>query len=509
MGGLRAPLFFVYFGGAYGFACGACGMWGVLDSAPMINRFFVLFCLFAVGMLVSSLSYADEKYWRATVQSVAGWGKTGPEACTSAAVNASSPTTTYRFHSYQVQTATTGRCAVWNATNTGGVYNGGATEYVCSGSTPFFSYKLFKCVATPDVDDKPCQDKNPFIRRFNYGATGGPFPAPAYYDNCAVEPVEMLVCRKDILTGHSYCMWTVKRTGVLYEGAVDPIKGGEDKPEVKTEPQVTSPQINPPTGGRCPAGTVQAGSSSDGVPICMGTGTAPKNSQPPAPKTEVTKTEALPDGSTKTTVTTTTKNSDGSTTVTNNVTTIAPDGSKTTAVDKATGTNSAGKDGTDDSGKDDEKFDLCKQNPTLTICRNSAVAGRCGEISCEGDAIMCATLRAASAMECRQIEERDKLDALPQTSLGKSILSGADPMQGAIDGALKGAEVDLSPSALSDAAFLSSAVCLADRSFAVGDRTITVSFARLCPALLPLRYAVLACAWIVAYLIVSRSILNG
>lgn len=359
-----------------------------------------------------------------------------------------------------------------------------------------------------------CTDKNPMIRRFNYGV--GPYTTPDHFGECKVTPVELLVCRKE--NGSIYCMWMIKRTGEPYTGTDVPGTGagGEDKPDVPTLPATTSPPIVPkpqpgtsPNSVPCPKGSVQAGVNSDGVPICVGTGTKP--SAPPVEPEKTTSppvTTNNPDGSSVTVITTTQKNSDGSTTTTTRTTTRGVDGSETVKTDVVVGKTPTGSDGSTDT-PDRDKYDLCKQNPTLAVCRNSSVSGSCGEITCQGDAIQCATLRAAAAMQCSQKADEESLKASPQTALGNAVLSGADPMQADISTTLKGTEVDLSKPALDSSGFLAGGSCLPNKTFTVAGRVVTVEFTTLCDNIQPLRAVIMACAFIAAYMLVARSVVQS
>jgi hypothetical protein len=126
-----------------------------------------------------------------------------------------------------------------------------------------------------------------------------------------------------------------------------------------------------------------------------------------------------------------------------------------------------------------------------------------------GDAIQCATLRAAAAMQCKQQEAEDAMKASSEKALGDSILKGQDPMQGAIDGALKGTSIDMSSAKLDQAGFLGGGACIAPKTVSFLGHSMVMDFARACEAAQPVRYAVLAISFIIAYLIVSRSVLNS
>lgn len=374
------------------------------------------------------------------------------------------------------------------------------------------------CNADPNAPPAPgpdCSDKNPMIRRFNYGA--GPYTTPDHFGECVVKPTELKVCRKE--NGSTYCMWQVERTGEVYKGTDVPGSGagGDEKAEdVPTLPPVPSPPIIPPKQPNirpdaipCPKGSVQAGINSDGVPICVGTGTNPSPA-PTKPETTTTapKTTTNADGSSVTVVTSTQKNSDGSVTTTTRTTTTGVDGSETVKVEGSTTKTPSGAQGATDTPEKDQ-YDLCKQNPTLSICRNSSVSGSCGEITCQGDAIQCATLRAAAAMQCQQQKELEELKNAPSKQLGDAIQNGNDPMKGQIEAAMKGEEVDMGKPQLDQTGFLGGGGCIPPKTMHVAGHAVAVDFTQVCEDIQPLRAAVMACAFIIAYLIVARSVLGS
>lgn len=380
----------------------------------------------------------------------------------------------------------------------------------CTTAKPWFEPAIKGCSDKPP--QKTCEAGKTGSGRWQAGtndtsaATNGGCVA-----GCQVQMTGVQSCwgpsSGDCSTGQCSCIFSYKSTGqTCTAGDGSPGTVPDPQPPV---PRKDVPPIKPPAGQPCPAGTVQAGVDSAGTPICMGTGTDPKNPPPPPPKTESEKTEQKPDGSTVTTKTEVTQNSDGSTTTKTTTVTKGPDGSTKTDVTMDTSKTPTGEKGKDESAKDNEKYDLCKQNPLLTICRNSSVNGKCEAISCEGDAIQCATLRAAAMMQCQQDADKKALEQMPAKTLGQQILDGADPMKGQIDAALKGREIDMSKQALDDSGFVGGGSCFPDKSINVLGKTITVSFARVCQDIQPLRAAIMACAFIVAYLIVSKSVLQG
>lgn len=112
-------------------------------------------------------------------------------------------------------------------------------------------------------------------------------------------------------------------------------------------------------------------------------------------------------------------------------------------------------------------------------------------------------------MECKQRTDEEALKAMPEMTLGQKVLAGADPMQGEIDTVMKGTEIDVSKPQLDQTAFLGGGSCLPNKTMSVMGRSVTVEFAQLCTNIQPLRGVVMACAFILAYMIVSRSVLQG
>jgi len=376
------------------------------------------------------------------------------------------------------------------------------------------------CTGVPDgggpPPENPCGDKNPIIRRYNYGPTG-PYISPDNFAGCKVTPVSMNACYKTS-TG-SFCYWTVVRTGEPYTGPDNGATGGgstdQNPPPPNLPPPVASPPITPPpakpemcsTCRPCPAGTVQAGIGPDGVPMCVGTGTNP----PPPPSTPTTTTNppiktTAPDGTTTTTQTTQQPNKDGSTTTTTTTTTVKPDGTTTVTRDSAVSNSTAGTPGSTDKPGDDDKYNLCKQNPNLSICRESSVQGTCGQISCTGDAIQCATLRAAAAMECKQRTDDDALKALPAYAKGLAAANGNDPEASTLPSVKNASVVDMQK--MEASGWIGGGQAFKDVSFSVQGHSVTVPLNEWSSYLVGLRYALMVVAMLVSFRMLSGVILR-
>lgn len=341
---------------------------------------------------------------------------------------------------------------------------------------------------------------------------GAPGPYPTTSPNCGLSGkpgVENCYSRPASDGGQDFfCKFSGKSTGTnAPAGTAAGVDGGQP---ADSKP-ASAPPTSPDSQGKCPAGTVQGGVDSTGIPICIGNGTNPSGSAGKGsaadtrPTSSVTKTTKDASGNTVETTIGTRSNSDGSTTTTTTTTTTAADGSKSTSSSSQTGNNSGGMQGKPDA----PETDMCKLHPELNVCKNSSVTGSCGAIACQGDAIQCATLRAAAAMQCAQEQDLAAVKALPSKGLGDAIAGGVDPLKGQIDGTIKGSEVDLSRPTLDQNGFLGGGSCIPDKTFTVMGKSVVVSFARVCNDIQPLRFIVMSCAFILAYMIVSKSVINA
>jgi hypothetical protein len=74
---------------------------------------------------------------------------------------------------------------------------------------------------------------------------------------------------------------------------------------------------------------------------------------------------------------------------------------------------------------------------------------------------------------------------------------------------LAGTTVDLSQPNLDQSGWLGPGACLAPITIQVMGNSLTASFDSVCQAILPIRAAVLLIAFIISYLLVSRSVLQS
>lgn len=335
-------------------------------------------------------------------------------------------------------------------------------------------------------------------------ADGSP-PGPSSSPTCSISGgITVKNCYSTAATGGGidfYCTFSAVSDGKNAAASSAPSDAGSNKPS-DAKPAKTSTPAD--SKGNCPGGTVQAGVDSGGTPVCIGTGTNPSTSTSTSTTSSPTTTTTASDGTKTATSTTSTTNTDGSVTTTTSTTVTSPDGTVKTSQSSQTGPAPSGA-----GGKNDDKNDFCTANPGLTICQNSSVSGSCGQTACQGDAIQCATLRAAAAMQCAQQQDTDALKAMPQKALGDQIMAGADPMAGQIADTLKGTDVDMSHVSFDQSGFLGGGTCLANRSFVVMGRAVPVDFTTVCNNIAPLRAVMMAVALIMSYLIVGRSVVGS
>lgn len=255
--------------------------------------------------------------------------------------------------------------------------------------------------------------------------------------------------------------------------------------------------------GKCPTGTTPGGVDPTGMTICIGDGKSSNSSSSTETKPSTTVTDSA--GNTTKTEVTTQKNADGSTTTTTTKTVTKSDG--TTTVDKTTETSNNASGGSGKKDVPDAQKDLCDKNPSLNICQNSQVMGKCGDITCTGDAIQCATARAAAAMQCKQKQDDDDLKASPLTALGASTVAGNDPLSGTLPTKGNGGNVTM-PSSLDNSGWLGGGAAFNDVTVSVQGKSITVPLSKATGYLVGLRYALMIVALLVSFRMLSGVILR-
>lgn len=375
----------------------------------------------------------------------------------------------------------------------------------CPVAKPKFDYGRNVCVVV--TEPPPCPEDSPGTSSWYGGDNNKPVPpviapanTPGCVNGCFVKGIDVRNCKSYGSSPRIYCEWDTLTTGAKCT-AGDPQYENppEGIPTRQDVPPFDSPQ------GPCPKGTVNGGISDTGLQRCIGTGSDPKNKPPAPPKVETEKTETADDGTKTTTKTEVITNSDGSKTTTTTVTITRPDGTKQVDQQKDTSKTPSNEPGKDDSDKDDEKYDLCKQNPNLTICKNSTVAGKCGEISCMGDAIQCATLRAAAAMQCKQQADDDALKASPLNAIGQDAINGTG--LDALPNPGNGQIVNL-PS-LQAQGWLGNGAAFEDVSVSIQGQEVLVPLSKWSQYLLPFRFIMMIIASLISYKILSGAVLRS
>lgn len=486
--------------------------WVLLDIASMNKLFLTLFIGLFLGVVgFSSAAVTPDSFYQKAAGSQAFTSKTDYDAVCRAYVTAQSSTFVYGGSTLIAQGYGSDRFTCYYGPNAANprILSANGGYYQCPAATPYINESTGSCSGT-QID--PCADTNPMIRKFYYTAKGS-YITPDHFGSCEIAPASMLVCRSD--TVGTYCMWEVRRTGRLWSGTDVTGNGGSpaaSNNEVKTDPQTTSPTIRNPTSKPdicptcvpCPGGSVQAGIDVDGVPLCVGTGT-----NPPDPVKSPTTTTKPATSSTDQSGTTTTlqdvlqQNADGSTTTTTTTTTVKADGTKTITVNAVTSNTPTGNAGKTDTPSADQA-NLCKQNPGLTICQTSSVAGTCGEITCKGDAIQCATLRAAAAMQCKQKKDDDDLKASPLNTLGAAAAAGNDPLKDSLPTATKASVVTMPT--IEAGGWLGSGSFFKDKVIALpGGQQLVLPLSQAADVMIALRYVTMIVCSMASFAIIRQT----
>lgn len=341
---------------------------------------------------------------------------------------------------------------------------------------------------------------------------GGMKPMPSSFGGCNVTPktVERCYSTANATGGKDFfCKYTFEQTGtVTPQGTPTTQPAPAPSPTTNTTPESKGPtQAGDDPSDTCPEGTSRVGTDSSGIAMCAGSGTNPQTKDP-APVTEKPPTTTNnPDGSTTTVKESSVKNGDGSTTTTTTTTVTKPDGTKTTSVKTTTSAATNGSDGRPDAPTDPDKSDLCKLRPELNICRNSSISGSCSAVACSGDAITCEIARQASVRNCEEKAKEDALKASAQYALGNAAMSGADPLASSLPDPSKPTEI-IAPSSISSGGFLGGGSCFPDTTFAIQGMSVTVPWSSACQYLIGLRAALMAVALMLAFRMVSGTILR-
>jgi hypothetical protein len=345
------------------------------------------------------------------------------------------------------------------------------------------------------------------VGHWNFDTTTGVPPLSGISDGtCEIDITGVEECyeRKDKT---SYCTYTTKKTGNKKAPGTEGSPSSPSTPGSGDSRSPVPPISNPPDS-KCPSGTVQGGIDSGGIPICIGMGTTPNNPSPKPPVTTgPTVTVNNPDGSTTTKTTTTTANSDGSTTTVTQTSVTGAGGGTTTSTTRDTSKTPSGATGKDESKEAEDKNDLCTKNPTLNVCKNSSVSGSCEQTTCSGDAIQCATLRAAATMECREKKDRDLASGSSIGQLGQSLADGNDPLASSLPSSKNAAVVDV-PGTLDTSGFAGGGSFFTDTTVTVQGRDITIPFSKAESALIAFRYAMMLVASLACFKIIRTAVLS-
>lgn len=478
-----------------------------------------LLCLCLLLLFLSNSANAQDKYWGGGITGkTIVFGKDAAAVCSSGLAIAQAngyvinPATVWVG---AMPTSSTGRfnCEAKYISDGRAVILGSATQRTCTTSAPYFDPISKICVKseTPPVDrcDVPAGSKITWYQKTGTGSmdsehsdvAGFPKSSPTCY---LTGMADVNSCYRYEIPGPKY------QYACKFEGTSngEPVAWGQGpelaEPPTSGQPPVTTPPFQSPDDKSCPRGTVNAGLSASGIPMCIGQGTDPKNTPAAPPKVEVEKNEVLPDGSTEHTKSVTTKNADGSTTTVKTVTVTKSTGEKETTQEKNTTQTPTGKPGKETENPVTESPNVCKQNPNLAMCKNSTVGGKCGETSCTGDAIQCATLRAAAILQCKA--EKDELDlkASPLAAKGQSAMDGGD-MEG-LPGPKNGLVVNVN--SMKTEGWLGNGAAFDDITVSIRGQQVVVPLSKWSQYLLPFRYMLMIIAGLISFRILAGAVLK-
>lgn len=206
------------------------------------------------------------------------------------------------------------------------------------------------------------------------------------------------------------------------------------------------------------------------------------------------------------TKTTTGDGAGGTTTTSETSTTKCENGNCTTTTTKTTsGTNSDGTpkpETTETTRTEQPQTDFCKANPAAPGCQGteadtSSWGGSCADgFQCSGDAVQCATARAAWSEECRWRNTDG-------TTLADAMAAGNDPaFAGAGGNPLVPVDYDVGSITYTSQA----QTCPPDFSVSVMGKTMVMPLAQACDVFKLMGQILVGLAWLAAFYIVSRSV---
>lgn len=190
-----------------------------------------------------------------------------------------------------------------------------------------------------------------------------------------------------------------------------------------------------------------------------------------------TSTVTHPDGSTTTTTTTTTRDpTTGATSTTTTITNTPGPGGGTQSGEPGTTTGTSDSNGGGGNGNGDgeeDGSDFCAKHPDSIVCKNNTFSGSCTEgesaPSCEGDAALCATAKAAFELKCGALGKKG-------TEYGQKLIEGQDDMAQSLPDPKNPDQHNVGSLNYSDGG----GSCPPDLIFNVMGRSTTISMAEVC-----------------------------
>ena len=256
-------------------------------------------------------------------------------------------------------------------------------------------------------------------------------------------------------------------------GGINTPSGFEPKTYDSAGTYADNPRPDPPPKGKCP-GTV------NGVTVYVNCDSSVTVTATSTTSTSGSSTRTF-DGTKETTCTggTCTSTVTGTTTITTGGS--GSGGAGVTSTSAPTSSTTA-----------DPQDDYCTRFPDGPLCKSSRFGGSCNsQFTCDGDASLCATAKAANRTACAF-----SVDATANAALAAATASVS---------ALTGTVIDLGPSSFdSSDALGGGGQCIQDLTVTVWSKSVTLPLSQICPQLEVIGQILVAVSFLLAIRIVSR-----
>lgn len=191
-----------------------------------------------------------------------------------------------------------------------------------------------------------------------------------------------------------------------------------------------------------------------------------------------------------------TTDSNGTTTTEKSTSTVCSAAGSCTSTTTTTTSVNGGAPTTTTETKEENRDDFCTSNPNSPQCKDSSFTGSCtGGFTCSGDAIQCAAARQIHELNCTLSKDSEQ-----KTLFESERSNDTSPLT------VNATSRAISSSDFSSSNSLGMSAGVADVPITVMGQSIVLPLSNLNQYLAQLRLVLLACAWFIAYRIVSGSV---